>query len=209
MHPVNICKDTDCNEKHEAKGYCKRHYAVFLRRSKSKTRTKGCNFSTCTRDNHIYQYCLEHYEEYLKLIKQGTRRCMGCEKIKPRDEFITVKRNKTGISARCKKCSSENNYIRYPVSPEESKKYRLKKFYNMSLDDYNQLLKIQGEVCAVCLQPETSLNHNKTVRSLAVHHNHETGKVIALCCVRCNRGMGYLGDDPELLRRAADLNEQS
>lgn len=47
------------------------------------------------------------------------------------------------------------------------------------------------------------------VKKLAVHHNHNTGKIIALCCAECNMGMGKLKDNSTFLKRAADLmNEE-
>lgn len=40
---------------------------------------------------------------------------------------------------------------------------------------------------------------------LCVDHCHDTGKVRMLICRKCNTGIGQLGDNPELLKRAAKL----
>lgn len=45
-------------------------------------------------------------------------------------------------------------------------------------------------------------------RTLAVDHDHETGCLRGLLCEGCNRGIGLLRDDPDLLRRAADYIER-
>ena len=55
---------------------------------------------------------------------------------------------------------------------------------------------LQGGVCAICgaVPPEDGSFH--------VDHDHETGRVRGLLCVRCNIGLGQLGDDVEVLSGA-------
>lgn len=38
---------------------------------------------------------------------------------------------------------------------------------------------------------------------------HKTGRVRGLACHSCNAAIGYVGDDPELLRRMIDYLEKS
>lgn len=40
-------------------------------------------------------------------------------------------------------------------------------------------------------------------RPLAIDHHHGTGAFRGLLCHPCNRGIGFLGDSPETLERAA------
>jgi hypothetical protein len=44
-------------------------------------------------------------------------------------------------------------------------------------------------------------------RSMPVDHSHATGKVRALLCTSCNRGLGFFKDSPELLIEAAKYLE--
>jgi hypothetical protein len=44
-------------------------------------------------------------------------------------------------------------------------------------------------------------------KRLAVDHDHNTGKIRALLCDRCNRGIGYFNEDPALIRESADYLE--
>jgi hypothetical protein len=37
-----------------------------------------------------------------------------------------------------------------------------------------------------------------------VHHDHDTGEVVAILCMHHNRTLPYYGDSPEGLRAAAD-----
>jgi hypothetical protein len=41
------------------------------------------------------------------------------------------------------------------------------------------------------------------VSKICVDHCHTTGAVRGLLCNRCNQGLGYFGDDPDTLVRAA------
>jgi len=64
-------------------------------------------------------------------------------------------------------------------------------------NEYNELLRAQDGRCAICrAEPDEC-------RALAVDHDHITGKVRGLLCARCNLGLGYMRDDPELLQRSA------
>jgi hypothetical protein len=76
--------------------------------------------------------------------------------------------------------------------------------YGMTEDDYNEMYVKQRGVCAVCFKPETCLSNNGKIKRLAVDHDHETGEVRGLLCNNCNRAIGLLGDDLDILQSAID-----
>jgi hypothetical protein len=86
-------------------------------------------------------------------------------------------------------------------NPEKSREInanaRLKMYYGITLEDYNRMLEEQGGCCAICGKPSTDYKRN-----LHVDHDHLTGKVRGLLCVRCNYGIGYFGEDTTLLENA-------
>ena len=87
--------------------------------------------------------------------------------------------------------------------PEHYRAKELKRDFDLSVQEYAALLLAQDGVCAVCRKPETATRYGK-LKHLAVDHNHGTGEVRGLLCAECNTGLGKFGDDPALLRGAAD-----
>ena len=69
------------------------------------------------------------------------------------------------------------------------------------------MLAAQGGLCAVC-GDEPPPGGIKASSRLHVDHDHATGKVRALLCTRCNRGIGYMRDRPGLLGLAVDSMER-
>lgn len=78
---------------------------------------------------------------------------------------------------------------------------KLKRQYNISLGDYNNLLEQQQNVCAICSQPESSIDsRHQLIRKLAVDHCHSTGKVRGLLCQTCNTTLGKVKESEEHLQ---------
>lgn len=85
---------------------------------------------------------------------------------------------------------------------------RFKKNYGISLEDYNNLFEKQNGVCAICLQPEIIVQHNKIMK-LSVDHCHDSKKVRGLLCGNCNRGLGHFRDSINLLEKSIEYLKQS
>lgn len=67
--------------------------------------------------------------------------------------------------------------------------------YGIQPEIYYKLLNEQENRCIICKKEE-----NK--RNLSIDHSHKTGKVRGLLCSNCNRGIGFLKDDVEILKNA-------
>lgn len=80
------------------------------------------------------------------------------------------------------------------------RKYQLRRNYGITEKCYASMLAEQDGRCAIC---GTDSPTGKW-KVFAVDHDHFTGAVRGLLCNECNRGMGLLRDDPNLLRKAAD-----
>jgi Recombination endonuclease VII len=92
----------------------------------------------------------------------------------------------------------------------ESGRYReghLRRRYGITQADYDAKLAEQGGGCALCgVRPE-ELAKGRYRTWLHVDHDHVTGRVRGLLCPDHNLLLGRWGDDPALLRRAADYIE--
>jgi Recombination endonuclease VII/HNH endonuclease len=93
-------------------------------------------------------------------------------------------------------------------NPEKIRGITLKRDFGISIGTYEQMLDVQGGVCACCKKPETQMRNGK-LKWLAVDHCHDVLIVRGLLCSSCNMAIGLMGDDPDRLRAAADYLERS
>ena len=87
---------------------------------------------------------------------------------------------------------------------ENSRKYGLLNKYGLTLEDYNEMFSTQNGECAICRTHQRDLNI-----SLAVDHDHSTGKVRGLLCKNCNLMIGNAKDDISTLLHAIEYLEKS
>ena len=80
---------------------------------------------------------------------------------------------------------------------------RLKSKYGITIDAYEAMLAAQGNVCAICKQPET-MTIKGTLCMLAVDHDHASGAVRGLLCTKCNMLIGGANHDRSILQAAMD-----
>lgn len=91
--------------------------------------------------------------------------------------------------AREKQREYQNNSERTKFKRRERK---LKNKFNLTIEDYDQILDGQKGVCAICREPERAITKYGFIKRLAVDHNHKTGKIRGLLCTRCNVKIGVL-----------------
>jgi hypothetical protein len=78
------------------------------------------------------------------------------------------------------------------------------------MDEYYILGEKQGHRCAICGNVERDKDqHSNKPRRLAVDHDHGTGKIRGLLCGSCNKGIGYLKDNPDLLIAASNYLKEN
>lgn len=91
-----------------------------------------------------------------------------------------------------------NAYQRqYRAHKDRTAEY-LKYKYGIDVETYNAKLEEQDGKCAICGKGQG----NSVKSKLFVDHDHTTGKIRGLLCDSCNRGIGLLQDDADLLMAA-------
>ena len=86
----------------------------------------------------------------------------------------------------------------------ENKEQLIKK-YGINIDQFNEMLKKQNNVCAICGQPEIRRykSHGKEgICYLHIDHNHNTQKVRGLLCSKCNLGISNFLENTEIMLKA-------
>jgi len=139
--------------------------------------------------------------------------CGGCKQPLPLSDFYFDKRRGIPYS-KCKTCWktgarewSKNNPIRRKAISLKCANRKNIERYGITAEEYAQRASEQGHVCAICKKPESRVVYGKTCR-LAIDHDHATGRVRALLCVRCNGLLGLAGDDVALLKKAIQYLRQ-
>lgn len=88
-------------------------------------------------------------------------------------------------------------------NPERDKANNLRRQFGLTLADYERMGEVQQWRCAVCNGFETTKDKDGGPRRMPVDHDHKTGKIRALLCTQCNRGLGLFSDSIEKLEAAA------
>jgi hypothetical protein len=75
----------------------------------------------------------------------------------------------------------------------------IRRQYGISMQEFNDLLQFQNNVCAICSKSISSLR-----RRMNIDHCHDTNKVRGILCSGCNTGLGHLGDNVDGLKKAIE-----
>jgi hypothetical protein len=187
---VTTCKIEDCGKSAFCRGWCSQHYTRWQRHGDPLITTRTPPMAPGATERH----------------------CPRCLSSKPVGEFGT---RASGVPmGYCSQCEAEyqRSYsqtedgaarrkaaaLRYSAS-DKRHDLELHKRYGISLEQFRQMLDVQGGKCAIC-----KVGHpgGDAGRRWNVDHCHSTGKVRGLLCANCNHGLGKFQDDPEILRQA-------
>jgi hypothetical protein len=129
--------------------------------------------------------------------KREERKCKECGKtFYPLS--IKVRQGK-GIFC-SKECYIKHRKSNAADSKILNKLYQKKFRYNLSAEQYYQLIIDSNHRCAIC---NTEFDETKR-NGINVDHSHETGKVRGLLCHNCNALLGHCHDNIDILKNAIE-----
>jgi hypothetical protein len=129
------------------------------------------------------------YKDPLKIIEKNRRYHLAHK------EEINARRKRNYYKRHEIELKHAHDYYR---SPKGYMKYRHLQVaqYGITLEEYNRLFVLQKGKCAIC-----SVMQEK---SLDVDHCHKSNKVRGLLCRKCNLGIGFMQDNPEICKKASE-----
>ncbi len=136
--------------------------------------------------------------------------CNHCHQTRPLDSYSKNRISSDGLQLRCKDCDKEYGYrgrvkhndqrkLHYQRNREKHRANSLYRRYGISIERYDELYQQQNGRCKICAI--VSIDNYKR---LAVDHDHITGEVRGLLCIKCNGGLGIFRDDISLLLKAVE-----
>jgi hypothetical protein len=135
--------------------------------------------------------------------------CPRCESYQmPAEFYYYPNRPGDGLSAYCKPCTSAASREQYERVKgterkkrqvnEHSRRYALKAKYGLTVEARDRLVLAARGRCMICGDKPAD------GKTLSIDHSHKTRKVRGVLCTRCNFGIGYFLDSPELLASAIE-----
>ena len=169
-----ICADCGKEKRHEAKGLCHACYnRACDKANPEKKKVRDAAYYITHAD-----VIKERTAEYQLILSQTNPK-----KFKE-SQTRRNKRYRLRHPERVKEAGVRSYYANPEKRMEKARKGNLKQ-YNISVEQYEELLIAQNGVCAICGSPPGR-------RRLAVDHSHITGRIRGLLCDQCNLGLGSL-----------------
>lgn len=135
-------------------------------------------------------------------IGSQPRTCNKCGVQKTVQEFGPNNKRKDGIQLYCRPCIAASKRGR--TDPEKCLRWHLKRYYGLTLEQYEEAAKRQDDRCGVCRRHRTEVQEEgkMNARRLSIDHDHETNTLRGLLCQPCNTALGLLKNNPALLMNA-------
>ncbi len=185
------CKGKGCPRPPYCRGFCDRHYEQWRRTGKVMSLVFLCE--QCGDEFSLAKYrrkfcsddCKIKYHNRQRALRPRPPRTCAC------GAPVTTRTAKP-VCADCKVDDRSRPYRR-----EYYLGYTLRK-HGLTVADYDRMLAAQRGRCAICRSKDP-----RGAGRWHIDHDHVTGQVRGLLCSNCNLALGYLGDDPEIIKAAA------
>lgn len=182
MSNSKTCSVDGCERKHKAHGLCSTHLY---------RRDKGLPMEVPVRQYENERICKVDGCENSRVGGDGTY----C----PMHRRRMVRRGDAGGAERLRARFGEAEWSKTNVRRRKN----LLDWYGLTAEEYDRLFVKQNGRCAICKRTSPGSARARSNMSFCVDHDHLTGHVRGLLCSPCNRAIGMLKDDPDVLEAAA------
>lgn len=133
--------------------------------------------------------------------------CPECLKNKRESSFQKNKAAPDGLQYHCKQCRKaidsrpehrKQHRERYHRNKRRLKTLELQRTYGISVEQFEEMLKAQGNKCLICKRTSSGGN------GWHVDHSHKLKRVRGILCCYCNPMLGFAQDNPHILLAAVD-----
>lgn len=181
------CSVDSCTAEARVRGMCRPHYMRWYNGRPLDARWRQpnegpCKVDGCAEPSKTLGLCKMHYQRHLR----------GQELEAPRG------RARKGTRA---VCTIDGCGLQVNGKGLCRRHYHLWTAYGLTPEAFDKLFESQGRKCRGCGRTEP------TKHGWSVDHCHINGHVRAILCNRCNTALGMVDDDPDTLRRLAELAE--
>ena len=127
-------------------------------------------------------------------VIDGKIACKKCKERKPTEDFYRDPGGK--YFAYCRPCDRQRGMEWNAANKGRKYARHILRTYKITVEVYEELRESQKNLCGICeeLLPER--------RGFAVDHDHESGAVRGVLCMKCNTGLGCFNDSAEKLAKA-------
>ena len=137
------------------------------------------------------EYMKEYYAKNPEKFKKRTPEQQAQYNARRREKYAECAETREKAKAAARLWAQSN--------PDGKKAQRLAAAYGIALSDFNDMMAMQNNACAICGYSDMSDPKIFPV----VDHCHTTGKVRGILCSSCNHGLGKFKDDVTRLMLAA------
>lgn len=141
----------------------------------------------------------EFTKENTSVDHRGYRSCKACAALRSSTRYRERKKENSK-----KRRSNPIKHEQDKKKMRETAEKRRLNTYGITKQDYNNLIKVQDNQCAIC---KNKFNKDDLLRTCHIDHDHNTGIVRGLLCSECNLGLGKFKDNKMLLEKAKEYLE--
>lgn len=166
-----------------------------------------CKFCDNNPNSRLIRKKIREDKEFL--LQTGRQKCTRCKQIKDLISFVKDQSKKSGVRTICCQCDKDKQNSKSPEEKRIENRKSTVRQYNLDMEELNWLITQQNNRCLIC---QTLLNLDPTKGPVAaIDHDHRCcarkqhscGKCVrGVLCDKCNCGLGFFKDTPELLFRA-------